>query len=119
VRRLLVTGPARKDIGAILRYSGENFGDRTAANYARLIDRALKDLAEEIDRHGVRAVDDIRKGYFLYHLKWSRGAHGDGTVRRPRHLIAFYVDASDTVVVARLFHERQMPSRHLTASGGG
>ena len=31
----------------------------------------------------------------------------------PRHLIAFYVDDSDAVIVARLFHERQMLSRHL------
>ncbi len=36
------------------------------------------------------------------------------SARQPRHLIAFYIDDSDAVIVARLFHKRQMLARHLT-----
>jgi hypothetical protein len=64
-------------------------------------------------RHHLQSIDDIRKGYFLYHLKWSRKAPAGPPVRQPRHLIAFYIENSDNIIVARVFHERQMLSRYL------
>jgi plasmid stabilization system protein ParE len=62
-------------------------------------------------RPGVRAIDDVRPGYFIYHLRSS--AKAMGTVRRPRHLVAFRIDDSGDVLVARIFHERQMLARYL------
>jgi len=55
----------------------------------------------------------VRPGYFVYHLKWSAKAQAKPTVRRPRHLTAFRIDDSGDVVVARVFHERQMLERYL------
>jgi toxin ParE1/3/4 len=113
MRRIRVTGPARRDITRILRRSSEEFGDQARQRYRRLIDRALKDLGDDASRVGVQSIDDIRKGYFLYHLKWSRKSPAGASVRQPRHLIAFYTDNSDDIIVARVFHERQMLYRHL------
>jgi plasmid stabilization system protein ParE len=73
----------------------------------------MQDLGDDAARVGVQSIDDIREGYFLYHLKWSRNASAGLPVRQPRHLIAFYVDDSDDIIVARAFHDRQMLSRHL------
>jgi toxin ParE1/3/4 len=113
MRRIRVTGPARRDIANILRRSSENFGNQARDRYRRLIDQAMQDLGDNAARVGVQSIDDIREGYFLYHLKWSRKASAGSPVRQPRHLIAFYLDDSDDIIVARLFHERQMLSRYL------
>jgi plasmid stabilization system protein ParE len=64
-------------------------------------------------RPGVRAINDVRPGYFIYHLRLSARGQGKGTVRRPRHLIAFRIEDSGDVLVARVFHERQMLTRYL------
>ena len=118
MRRIRVTGPARRDITKILRNSSAEFGDQARERYRSLIDQALKDLGADANRVGVQSIDDIRKSYFLYHLKWSRKTSTGLPVRQPRHLIAFYVDDSDAIVVARVFHERQMLSRHLVGPDG-
>lgn len=113
MRRIRVTGPARRDIAKILTRSGAEFGNVGRGRYRQLIEQAMRDLGEDAARVGVRSIDDIREGYYLYHLKWSRKASGGPLVRRPRHLIAFYIDDSDDIIVARIFHERQMLSRHF------
>jgi toxin ParE1/3/4 len=113
VKRVRITGPARRDIANALRRSREDFGGRASERYRRLLDRALQDLATDPRRPGVRAIDDIRPGYFIYHLKSSAKAQPEAAVRRPRYLIAFRVDDSGDVIVARVFHERQMLARYL------
>jgi len=114
MRQIRVTGPARRDIAKILRRSRAEFGEQTRQRYRRLIDQALQDLGDDPDRAGVRAINDVREGYFVYHLKWSRMASPGPSVRQPRHLIAFFADDSDAIIVAGVFHERQMLARHIT-----
>ncbi len=113
MRRVRVTGPARRDIAKTFRRSGEDFGKQARARYRCLLDQALRELGEDPSRIGVRSIDDIREGYFTYHLNASVRSRRNASVRRPRHLIAFYVDDSGDVIVARVFHERQMLARHL------
>ncbi len=108
-----ITGPARRDIAKTLRRSSEDFGKQARARYRRLLDQALRELGGDPARIGVRAIDDIREGYFTYHLKSSVTSRRKASVRRPRHLIAFYVDDSGDVIVARVFRERQMLARHF------
>ena len=119
MRRVRVTGPARRDIIKILRRSGAEFGDQARRRYRTLIEQALQHLSDNAARAGVRSINDIREGYFLYHLKWSHEDSSGCPVRHPRHLIAFYIDDSDDVIVARVFHERQMLSQHLVDPDGG
>ena len=72
------------------------------------------DLSKDPERAGVREIGDIRVGYFVYHLRFSAKPKPTPTVRRPRHLIAFSVEDSGDIIVARVFHERQMLARHLS-----
>ncbi len=113
MRRVRLTGPAQQDIARALRRSEENFGKRARDRYRRLLDRALRDLGEDPTRVGVRSIAEVREGYFTYHIKSSAKRVPKPFVRQSRHLIAFYVDESDDIIVARVFHERQMLSRHL------
>ena len=113
MRRVRVTGPARRDIANALRRSREAFGAPACERYRRLFGNAFRNLAEDPVRPGVRAIHEIRDGYFIYHLKSSARARREAAVRRPRHLIAFFIDDSGDVIVARIFHERQLPARHV------
>ncbi len=113
MRRLRLTGPARRDILRVLRRSRDEFGQDASDRYRQLLDQALTDLREDPIRVGVRSIGDVRDGYFVYHIKSSTGRAPKPSVRNPRHLLAFYVDNAGDVIVARLFHERQMLSRHL------
>lgn len=118
MRRIRVTGPARRDITRILQRSGTDFGHQARLRYRTLIDQALQDLGDDAARAGVQSIDDIREGYLLYHLKWSPKSSSGLPVRQPRHLVAFYIDDSGAIVVARVFHERQMLSQHLSDPDG-
>jgi toxin ParE1/3/4 len=119
VKRVRVSGPARRDIAHILRTSETEFGAAARTRYRRLIDKALNDLAQDPSRLGVRAIDDVRAGYFIYHLRFSKYSGEKAAIRRPRHLIAFSVDGVGDVIIARLFHERQWLIRHLDFDTGG
>lgn len=110
--RARLSGPAYRDIAEILRHSGQVFGQLAGQRYRRLIDQAIQDLEENPSRVGVQAIDEIRDGYMAYHLKWSRNAAGS-RVKQPRHLLAFYFDTPETILIARVLHERQMLNRHL------
>ena len=116
MRRVRVTGPAQRDIARALRRRSEEFGTRARDRYRRLLDQALRDLGEDPNRVGVRSIHDVRDGYFTYHLQFSTKRRPKPSVRQPRHLFAFYIDDAGDVIVARLFHERQMLSRHLAAN---
>ena len=62
MRRIRVTGPARRDIAKILRRSGANFGNQGRDRYRSLIDQAMQDLGDDPARVGVRSIDEIREG---------------------------------------------------------
>ena len=65
--RLRIAGPAKRDIGRVLRRSREEFGQEAADRYRALLDQALRDLADDSSRPGVRNIDDVREGYGLEH----------------------------------------------------
>ncbi len=118
MRHVRVTGPAQRDIARVLRSSEAEFGAQARTRYKRLIDQALHDLARDPAKAGVRSIDDVRSGYFIYHLNHSRRRRDKTTVRQPRHVITFLLDEHGDVIVARLFHERQMLQRHLDSGSG-
>ena len=115
MRRVRVTGPARRDVTDILRRSRNEFGGAARERYRSLIELALQDLAEDPQRVGARPIDDIRAGYRLYHLGSSRPSRAHELPGQPRHIVVFRLDESGAVIIARVLHERQMLTRHLAA----
>jgi len=113
VRTLRLAPGAIADIRRILHRSTAEFGAGAGARYKVLLDQALQDLGDDPRRVGVRPVPDVRPGYFVYHVKFSKPRVTSRTVGRPRHLVVFSVDASDAVLVAAVVHEREMLERHL------
>jgi len=113
VRIVRLAPGAIADIRRILHRSKAEFGLGAGSRYKVLLDQALQDLGEDPHRFGVRPVPDVRPGYFVYHVKFSKPRVTGRTVGRPRHLFVFSVDASDAVLVAAVVHEREMLERHL------
>ena len=111
--RLRIAGPAKRDIGRILRRSREEFGQEAADRYRALLDQALRDPVDDSNRPTVRKIDDVREGYRAFHLKFSRDRTSPPTARHPRHVLVFRMERDGAVLVARLFHERQLLQRHL------
>lgn len=113
MRAVRLAPGAIADIRRILQRSNTEFGAGAGARYKVLLDRALQDLGEDPRRVGVRPVPDVRQGYFVYHVKFSKPRVTGRTVGRPRHLVVFSIDTSDAVLVAAVVHEREMLEQHL------
>lgn len=104
---------ARRDIAAALRNSENEFGLSARARYKALIDQAIADLAEDAERPGTRRLDEVGKGYWVYHLKFSRSRVTGKSVGKPRHFLMYRFENSDALIIARLLHDRMLPERHL------
>lgn len=106
------------DVVQCLHESDETFGPSIGHRYALLIGTGLTLIAEDPFRLGSTPSDVIRDVRLL-HLRRARreAARIGGGIHRPRHMIAYQVDAADHVVVAlRLLHEAMDIPRHLRAS---
>lgn len=113
MRTLRLAPGAIADIRRILQRSEAEFGAGARARYKGLLDQALQDLGEDPRRVGVRPLSDVRPGYFVYHIGFSKPSVTGRSVGRLRHLLVFSVDSADTVLVAAVVHEREMLERHL------
>lgn len=67
MRTLHLAPGAIADIRRILQRSKTGFGPGAGAR-----DQALQDLREDPYRVGVRPVPDVRPGYFVDHVKFSK-----------------------------------------------
>ncbi len=94
-----LAAPAEARILALLDDSAAQFGTAARDRYAVLILQAMRDLAEDPHRLGVRAEPGIDPDVGFYHLRHSRnrGAKRLGRVQKPRHVIVFRI-ASDGIV---------------------
>ncbi len=108
--RVVLAAKAREDIAAALRHSRATFGPAARARYARLIEQALSDLADDPERAGVRSVTE---SLWTYHLRSSgrRGVRKE-RVGKPRHLIVFSRDAARLTIV-RVLDDRMDISTQL------
>jgi toxin ParE1/3/4 len=118
MNQVRLTQGALDDIRRILKRSEADFGTAARSRYKSLLDAALLDLAEDRGRIGVKPIADVRAGYFVYHLKWSKPRIEGPAVGRPQHLLVFSVDEAGHILVAAVVHEREMLERHLDANPG-
>lgn len=72
MRRVVIGKLAASEIQRVLRRSEAEFGVAARSRYRQLLDRAIRDVAANPAHPGVRAIDDIRPGYRLYHLSHDR-----------------------------------------------
>ena len=110
MHRLFVTRNAKVDIDDILAQSEALFGSPAAERYRSLIDCALKDLADDPSRNGVRAEPGLPNAVHLYPLRIANYQLARSKqVSRPRHILAFRYDAEAIIVL----HDRMDKASHL------
>ena len=107
-----LTGGARADLGNILRWTSERFGDAQARRYAVTLTQAIRSLEAGPDAPGSRRRDEISRGLMTLHVA-RRGRAG-------RHLVAYRIGSSDdpfVIEVIRLLHDSMDLSRHIDPGG--
>ncbi len=113
MRRVQFAGAARNDLKRILRRGEAEFGATARGRYKVLLDQAVRDLAEDPGRNGVKPFHDVRRRHFVYHIKWSKGRVSGTPIGRPRHLLVFSIDEDGSIILAAVVHERELLGRHL------
>jgi toxin ParE1/3/4 len=116
--RILLSGPAKRDIAAILKWSWREFGEAAAWRYEALLSQAMRDIAADPERPGSLSRPEIVTGGRTYHLQFSRENVGGDRVKAPRHLL-LYRRRGDAVEIARVLHDAQDLKRNLPSAYRG
>ncbi len=113
MRRLQLTGPAQRDLRRLLDWSESRFGTAAADRYQRLIGVALRKLAEDPVRSGVKvATSRLNTSTSMYALRHARHFLPPADrVRQPRHVVIFEA-SEERVLILRVLDERSdIPAR--------
>jgi toxin ParE1/3/4 len=106
---------ARADIAGILAWTRDNFGPRTLARYANLIETAIEQVAADPVIIGSEHRPEIAahcRTYHLVHARKHAGRRGN-RIRSPRHFLLYRVAAGDVVEIGRVLHDSMEMERHL------
>lgn len=113
--RFRLSAPAEAQIGDILAWSEDNFGERTRERYAALLVRAMHDIAENPRRASVvwkRFAVGLIGVYHLRHSSREDLSRSD-RVQEPRHHLIFRIGDDDIVDILGFIHERMLFDRAL------
>jgi toxin ParE1/3/4 len=107
-----LTEAAAEDLVDILRETGRQFGPLQRRRYAKLIERAIRMVAENLERPGSRKRDDLASGVRSFHVELA------GRRRGAASHVLYYLrgqldDRRDGVIIVRVLHDRMEPLRHL------
>lgn len=112
MRRVVITATARRDIVDLLACSEREYGENARRRYEHLVRSGVQALRSDPDRSGVSTHPSLRPGLRLFHLRHvRRDAPGSEGVERPRHLVAFLVDAQALTVLRVLHHRMDLLAR--------
>jgi toxin ParE1/3/4 len=106
--KLRITGPARRDIAAVLATSLETFGKDARDRYRELIERGLADIAAGNMRSS-STRPELGADVTLSHLRHARGE--PAIIRSPRHFLVFRLEGETAVILRLLYNAMDLPSR--------
>jgi toxin ParE1/3/4 len=114
--RFRLSRAAQEDIASILTVTTQSFGDDARIRYQRLLIAALRDIASDPNRHGIKARPEFGEGVRSYHIRHSRGnvQYKGIAVRRPRHLILFREIETDLMGIGRILYDAMEAEQHLS-----
>jgi toxin ParE1/3/4 len=70
--KILLSGPAKRDIAAILKWSWREFSEAAALRHEALLSQAMRHIAADPERPGSFRRPEIAAGARTYHLQFSR-----------------------------------------------
>lgn len=109
-----ITGPARRDIAAILKWSVQEFGMAASLRYRALIRQALLDIEADSNQPGsIERPDLLVEGARTYHISLSQSRAPGTRVREPRHFLLYRRHRNGVIEVGRILHDCRDLARHL------
>jgi len=112
--QILLSGPARRDIAAIIRRSLREFGEAASLRYEALISQALRDLRSDPERPGSKENFEVMvEGARTYDLGFSRSRVAGARVKTPRHFLLYRKVDPFVIEVSRVLDESCDLVRHL------
>jgi len=113
VARYRVAPAARADIADVLRYRNSRFGSAARQRYLALIGTTFEAIANQPERIGSHARNELAPGLRSFHLRHCRTQIAYAGINRPRHIVFYRVGADRVIDIVRLLHESMEGSRHL------
>lgn len=113
--RYRVASAARMDIADALRYSRFKFGPAARRRYLALIGATFEAIAEQPERTGSHARDELAPGLHSFHLRHARKPSAQDRVDRPRHIVFYRIGSDGVIDIVRLLHEAMEVRRHLSS----
>jgi toxin ParE1/3/4 len=103
------------DLAGILRDSTRMFGPRQRDRYAELVERAVILAAQDPQRSGSTARDDLSIGLRSFPVSLAAARHGAAA-----HVLYYEIgvmhDGNPGIVVIRILHHHMDPRRHISDS---
>lgn len=99
--KLVLTGPAERDLGDISAWTAAQFGPRQAEKYTASITALFLKLEVDPTNLPSRQRDELGPGFRTWHVGG-----------RARHLLLYRIEG-DRVVVLRILHDSMDIARHL------
>jgi toxin ParE1/3/4 len=111
--RYRLSEPAKADIAATLRTSGELHGTDARIRYRACLTAAMRRVAA--DPNGRSTVDraELAPGIRSFHVRHSRNESREAPVAKAVHVIFYRVVEAGVVEIVRVLHERMEPARHI------
>jgi toxin ParE1/3/4 len=113
VTRYRLSGPAKRDIAAILRVSEQHHGRDARIRYRACLVAAMRRVAADPQGHSTVERTELLPGLSSFHIRHSRDESDEAPVAQPVHIIFFRLLDADLVEIVRVLHERMEAGRHL------
>lgn len=112
---LAISPAAQRDIGSVLAWTHEHFGERARLRYEALLVQAISDVAANPDLPGSSHRDEIARNAKTYHLEHSkhRVSRRLGRAKKPRHFLLYRVRGDGRVEIGRVLHDSMDLPIHL------
>ena len=112
---VVIAPKARDDIASILAWTEKNFGTQALSRYAKLIAKAIEQVAENPELVGSHQRPEIAKNCRTNHLYLCRKAAGRARdrVRHPCHFLLYRALEANIVEIGRVRHDSMDLLEHL------
>jgi toxin ParE1/3/4 len=111
--RYRLSEPAKADIAAILRRSGEFHGKQARIRYRACLTAAMRRVAAEPEGHSTADRTELLPGVRSFHIRHSRDESREAPVANPVHVIFYRTVQPGLIEIVRVLHDRMEPGLHI------
>lgn len=116
IYKITRTTKAEIDIASIREYTLKNYGSVATKAYLDLLRQTFKDLLSDPFRPGSKERPDIAPLIRSYHISLSKRRTSSNFIKKPRHIVFYFLSKPDEIVVLRILHDSADLQRHLPSS---